>query len=157
MEPARSREEGLALGVGALLIAEGALVAAVRFFQLVYVVAGEAERSDRSRIPLPRLLPWLLATGVIVAILVGAGARFRRDPSGAWRGSRLVSRAMVVLAGLLNAVALARAVGALVRGPGTSEGLITAIIIAIASLSIIVGIVWDAAGRHRRAEDRTDS
>jgi hypothetical protein len=137
--------------VGAILIAEGLLVAMLRFVALVYVVASEAYAADRFRTPLPSFLPWVLITAAVTFVLVWAGSFFRRAPTGAWRSVGLDARIDLVAACLLNVVALAWAVTGLVRSPSTVEASLTWTVIGVVSLVAIVGLAHDAL--HGRSRD----
>jgi hypothetical protein len=137
--------------LGAILIAEGVLVAILRFLALVYVVASEAYNADRFRTPLPGFLPWVLITVAVSFVLVWAGSFFRRTPEGAWAEVGLSARVDLGVACLLNVGALAWAVSALARSPSTVEASMTWIALGVASFLTIVGLVRDATS-HRSAD-----
>lgn len=136
--------------VGAILIAEGVLVAILRFLALVYVVASEAYSADRFRTPLPEFLPWVLITVVVSFVLLWAGSFLRRTPYGAWREVGLDARLDLIAACLLNIGALAWAMSGLARSPLTIEAALTWVALGVASLLAIVGLVRDAA--HGRSD-----
>jgi hypothetical protein len=146
MDPPAQPGERFGLLVGGLLIAEGSLFAALRFLQVVYIIASEAGTSDRYRVPLPRFLPWLLITAAVVTVLVWAGAGFRRSPIGAWHTSGTLTRVMMVLAALLNVFVLVRSAWGLARGPGSGEGLIAWISMLALSAVVLAGIARDVLG-----------
>ena len=123
--------------VGAILIAEGVLVAILRFLALVYVVASEAYAADRFRTPLPSFLPWVLITVAVSLVLVWAGSFFRRAPTGAWRSVGVNARIDLVAACLLNVAALVWAVIGLARSPSTVEASLTWIVLGLVSLLAI--------------------
>lgn len=134
--------------VGAILIAEGVLVAILRFLVLVYVVASEAYNADRFRTPLPSFLPWVLITVAVTFVLVWAGSFFRREPGGAWAVVGVDARVDLVAACLLNVGAAVWAILGLTRGPSTIEGWFTWIALCAISLIAIVGLVHDAMLRR---------
>lgn len=136
--------------VGAILIAEGAVVAILRFLALVYVVASEAYSADRFRTPLPEFAPWVLITAAVCFVLVWAGSFLRRTPEGAWRAVGPAARIDLVAACLLNVGALGWAASGLARSPSTVEASMSWIALGATSLLAIVGLVRDAA--HRRSE-----
>jgi hypothetical protein len=134
--------------VGAILIAEGVLVAILRFLALVYVVASEAYNADRFRTPLPSFLPWVLITVAVSFALVWAGSFLRRAPEGAWAEVGLDARIDLVAACVLNVGALVRAVFGLARSPSSVEASLTSIALGVASLLVIVGLARDAGFRR---------
>jgi hypothetical protein len=134
--------------VGAVLIAEGVLVAIIRFLGVVYLVASEAYAADRFRTPLPDFLPWLTSTVVVSFVLVWAGSFLRRNPSGAWREVGAAAQLDLIAAGFFNFVALYVAVSGLIRSPSSIEAALTWIVLGLTSLFVISGLVLDA-GRGR--------
>jgi hypothetical protein len=132
--------------LGGILIAEGVLVAILRFLALVYVVASEAYSADRFRTPLPSFLPSVLITLAVSFVLVWAGSFFRRTPDRAWAQAGLNARVDLVIACLLNVGALVWVVSGLARSPSTAEASLTWIALGVASLLTIFGRVRDAVG-----------
>jgi len=133
--------------VGAILIAEGIVVAILRLLTLVYTVASEAYSADRFRTPLPRFLPWVLISIGVTALLVWAGSLLRRAPEGAWAGVGVDARIDLAAACLLNVGALVSAALGLARSPSTVEGWLTWIAIALVSLGAVIGLARDAVLR----------
>ncbi len=139
--------ERLGLAVGATLIAEGVLVAILRFLVVVYVVASEAYSADRFRTPLPDFLPWVASTVAVTFVLVWAGSFLRRSPEGAWAAVGAAARADLVAAFLLNGIAFVWAGVGLARSASTVEALLAWIALGTASLLVMVGLVRDGLRR----------
>lgn len=137
--------------VGALLVAEGALFAIVRFLALVYVVAREAYSADRFRTPLPDFLPWVVITVAVSFVLVWAGSFLRRNPAGAWREIGPPAQLDLLAAGFFNFVALYAGVSGLVQSPSSIEAALTWVVLGLTSFFVIVGLVLDA--RRGRSPD----
>jgi hypothetical protein len=131
--------------VGAILIAQGVLVAILRLLSFVYVVASEAYNADRFRTPPSHFLPWVLITMVVTFVLVWAGSFLRREPGGAWAHVGLNARIALVAACGLNVAALAIAVAGLIGSPATVEASVVWIAIGVTSLVVMVGLVRDVA------------
>ena len=132
---------------GGLLIAEGVLVAAVRVITLVYVLAREAYVADRFRTPLPEFIPWLLTSIALVMTLVWAGALLVRTPDGAWREARVVGRVVLVAACAFNVAGIVWAASGLIRSPASVEGLVSWLVVGLASATAALGLICDAARR----------
>ena len=132
--------------VGAILITEGVLVAISRLLTMVYLLAREAYASDGSRVPLTTFLPWLLVSGLVIAVLLWAGSLLRRTSDGAWRAAGIAARIDLVLAGVLNTAAVGWAFVGLLRtsAPGL-EARGAWLLLAATSATVVVGIVRDAA------------
>ena len=135
--------------VGAMLIAEGLLVAIIRLVTIVYVLASEAYSADRFGTPLPRFLPWLSISIAVCTTLVWAGSLLRREPEGAWGRVGVGARVVLVAAWILNAVALVRAVLGLAASPATVEGWVTWTAIGTVTTLAIVGLARDALPGNR--------
>ncbi len=143
------RGDGYALWTGGALIAEGLLVAISRILTLVYVVALQANQPDSRRMAGHEYVPFVLSGIAIVGIVVWAGAQLRRTPSGAWRAGRLPARAILVLAGILNAALVALAVAGILRKGPHVEGVVAWAVAGIVALSVVIGLIRDAAGLAR--------
>ena len=133
--------------VGAVLIAEGIVVAILRLLTLVYVVASEAYSADRFRTPMSRFLPWVLISIGVTVLLVWAGSLLRRAPEGAWAEVGLDARIDLAVAFLLNFGALVSAALGVARSPSTVEGWLTWVAIGLVSLVAVIGLARDAVAR----------
>ena len=140
--------------VGGALMAEALLLAVARLLTLVYIVAVQANRPDEEHLRRIVYVPYVLISIGLVAILVWAGAQLRRTPRGAWREARVSGRIDLALAGALNAYLVALAViGVLSRHPGQSDPLVAWFVVGVVSLTVVVGLVRDAARRARPTVD----
>jgi hypothetical protein len=141
--------------VGGTLVAEAILVGVFRVLTLVYVVAVQVYRPDEEHLARTAYLPFVLSAVAYVVILAWAGGQLRTNPAGAWRSASVPGRVDLVLAGLLNAVLLAWAVWALVRpGAHATEGLVAWIVAVVVALSVLIGLIRDAAGLARPTVER---
>jgi hypothetical protein len=140
-------KERLGRLVGSILIAEGLLIAILRFLALVYVVASQAYTADRFRTPLRSFIPWVVITTAASLALVWAGSFFRRAPDGAWSQIGLDARVDLIAALLLNVAALVWAVSGLIRSPSTPEASLTWVALVAMSFLVVVGLVRDMLRR----------
>ena len=132
---------------GGILIAEGLIVAAARVITLVYVLAREAYVADRFRTPLPRLVPWLLTSAGLIAVLVWAGSLMTRTPDGAWREARVVGRVVLLAALVANVGALVWTAIGSIRSPATIEALTSWLVVGLASAMVAYGLIRDVVRR----------
>jgi hypothetical protein len=133
--------------VGSILIAEGLLLAILRFLALVYVVASQAYTADRFRTPLRNFIPLVVITIAASLALVWAGSFLRRAPDGAWSRIGVHARVDLIAALLLNVAALVWAVSGLIRSPSTAEGSLMWVVLGAASLLVVVGLARDMRRR----------
>ena len=130
--------------VGGLLIAEGLVVVGQRAITLVYLLAREAYVADRFRTPLSSFIPWLLISVTLVTALVWAGSLLVRRPDGAWSEAGVMGRVVLVVACVANLTAFAWAVSGLIGSPASVEGLVSWLVIGLASATAVVGVVRNA-------------
>lgn len=133
---------------GGLLIAEGLVVAALRVITLVYLLAREAYVADRFRTPLPDFIPWLLTSVALVTALEWAGSLLLRTPEGAWSGSRVVGRVVLVTAAVFNLAGLVWAVSGLIGSPASVSGLVSWLVVGLVSATAAFGVARDALRRR---------
>jgi hypothetical protein len=136
--------------VGATLVTEAVLLGISRLLTLVYLVAGQVYRPDEEHLAKTSYVPFLAIAVALVAVLGWAGAQLRRTPEGAWRAGGVAARIDLVLAGVLNAIVLVRAVMALLSaGHHPVEAYVAWAVAVVATLMVLTGLIRDAAGLAR--------
>jgi hypothetical protein len=151
----QDRGDPFARWIGAALIAEAVLIAMARVLTLVYVVAVQVYRPDEEHLKRIVYVPYVLISIGIVVILAWAGGQLRRTPAGAWREARVAGRIDLALAAAMNVYLVTLAVvGVFSRDQGEGEALVAWLVTGVVALTVVVGLVRDAAGRARPTVER---
>ena len=149
-----SRAAALGRLASAILFAEAATVAVLRFLTFVYSVARTAYAPDRMRLGLDVIALWVGVTVAVAGALLGAAVASRRHPGRAWAGAGTGGRIGLGLAWIANAVVVAWAIDGLARGRPGAEGAIAWLVAALAACVVLAAAVIDVA-RSRTSTRRT--